>query len=176
MHCTIGAKTNISTRKDSSLAKDGFAIGADVLPTESSVEFEITLLDDGICQVDESAFTTGQSGEWKLSDDGRSIRISIDVSGYERTVTTKGTIQNVAWSDQGDVQRKSSATYEIQPGLVYCEAGIGFGSQPGVFVMAQEDGSGSGPAGILSVEKTTGVFGIRSTMMACGKFSAEMVV
>jgi len=175
----FGAKTNISTRRDSSLAKDGFAIGADVLPEEASVEVEMTLLENNCCVMEEGAFTPGNiNGEWKLSEDERSIRFSMDVSGYERTVTTMGTIQNVAWSDRDEAARRSSATYAIEPGLVYADARVGYGSKPGVFVMAQMEGNtaSGAPGGLLQVERSMGVFGVRTTMLACGKFSAEMIV
>jgi len=173
-----GSKVNISTRKDSGLAKDGFAIGADVLPDEPSVTFQITLLEEGKCRVEESAFTADTEMEWKLSEDGRTIRFSLDCTGYQRTVTTKGTIQNVYWSDRDEAGRKSSATYEIKPGVVYAEARVTFGSKPGLYVMAQDEGSTSSgaPGGLLKVEKAQGMFGVSSIMLACGKFSAEMML
>ena len=164
-----GSKVNISTR-DSELAKDGFAIGA-TLPNDPSVNVRIVLLEDGKCKVEETAFTTDTEGEWKLSDDGRLIRLSMDCSGYERTVTTKGTIQNVYWSDRDEVEKKSSATYGITPGQIYAETRVGFGEKPGVFVMGNKDG----PEGLLKVEKAQGMFGVSSKMLACGKFSANMI-
>jgi hypothetical protein len=165
-----GSKVNISNR-DSELSKDGFAIGA-ILPDEPSVKLIIVLLEDGTCQVGESAFTANTEGEWKLSDDGRVIRFSMDCSGYERTVTTKGTIQNVYWSDRDQVEKKSSATYEIPPGQIYAEIRVGFGEKPGVFVMGNKDV----PEGLLKVEKAQGMFGVSSKMLACGKFSGTMII
>jgi hypothetical protein len=173
-----GSKVNISSRRDSNLAKDSFSIGADVLPEDPSVEFEVTLLEGGKCQVEESAFTTGAMGDWILSDDGRLIRIVMDCAGYQRKVTTRGTIQNVSWSDRESAESKTSAIYEIDAGQIFAEARVGFGAKPGVFVMAQDEGSTAtnSPGGVLKVEKSQGVFGITSKMMACGKFSAEMIL
>ena len=165
----------MSTRKDSDMAKDGFAIGADALPEEPSTSCEIEFLDNGVCQISEGAFTRSFQGEWKLSDDGRMIRFSVDVKGYQKTVTTKGSIQNVYWSDREDVERRSSATYSIPSGVIYAEAGIGYGSKPGVFTMAIGD-SATAPGGLLKVEKRSGAFGVTRKMLACGKFSAEMNV
>lgn len=165
-----GSKVNISNR-DSTLVKDGFAIGADILPTEPSVTLKITLLEDGKCQVEDSAFTTDTEGLWKLSDDGRTIRFSMDCTGYQRTVTTKGTIQNVSWSDRDEAGRKSSAIYEIPKGQIYAEARVGFGDKPGVFVMGNKEV----PEGLLKIEKSQGMFGVSSKMFACGKFSANMI-
>ena len=173
-----GAKVNISSRRDSSLAKDGFAIGADRLPESPSVEFDVILLEGGKCQVEEGAFTTGTMGEWVLSDDGRMIRIAMECTGYERKVTTKGTIQNVYWSDRESAERNTSATYAIAAGQIFAEARVGFGSKPGLYVMAQDEQNTASnvPGGILKVEKAQGAFGLTSKMMACGKFSAQMIV
>ena len=172
-----GSKVNISTRKDSSMAKDGFAIGADSLPTTPSSTTLLEFQSNGICQIYESPFTKAYQGQWVLSDDCKSIRFAVDVKGYQRTVTTKGTIQNVYWSDRDDVERKSSATYFIEEGIVYAEGSIGYGSQPGVLVMALgEGGNGNVPGGLLKVEKKMGMFGLTSKMVSCGKFSSKMIV
>jgi hypothetical protein len=166
-----GSKVNISSR-DSQLVKDGFAIGADVLPTDPTLILKIQLLDGGKCKVETSSFTTGADGEWKLSDDGRMVRFSFDCTGYQRIVTTKGTIQNVYWSDRDEAQRKSSAVYEIAPGKIYGEARVSYGEKPGVYVM----GGKTYPEGLLKIEKAQGLFGISTKMVACGKFAAEMIV
>lgn len=168
-----GSKVNISTRKDSNMAKDGFAIGC-TLPPEPSTTATIQFLDNGICKVSDGSFTNSIDGEWKLSDDGKMIRFSMDVKGYQRTVTTTGTIQNVYWTDREDVERKSSATYSIDAGKVYGEASVGYGSKPGIFVLAS-GGSSADPGGILKVEQKTGMFGINTKMLACGKFCATMI-
>lgn len=174
-----GSKVNISTRKDSNMAKDGFAIGADSLPSSPSTTCTMTFQENGICYISESPFTNEfKNGEWLLSEDCKFIRFSLDVKGYQRTVTTKGTIQNVAWTDRDEAERKSSASYSIDEGIVYAEASIGYGSTPGVLVMAIGNGSGNSdvPGGLLKVEKKMGVFGLSSKLMSCGKFSARMIV
>jgi len=94
-------------------------------------------------------------------------------------VTTKGSIQNVYWSDREDATRKSSATYSIEPGMVYAEARVGYGAKPGVFIMAMNEGSANAsnePGGLLKVEKSMGVFGVTTKTLPCGKFSASMIV
>ena len=173
-----GSKVNISTRRDSNMAKEGFAIGADVLPDEPSVEVQMTLLAGGKCQVEEGAFTTSAMGEWQLSEDGRRIRFSIECTGYQRTVTTKGTIQNVYWSDREEAERKSSATYEIKPGTIFGEARVAYGAKPGLYAIGQDEGntSSDAPGGLLQVEEAQGIFGVSSKLTACGKFAAEMIV
>eukprot|EP00551_Chaetoceros_affinis_P015958 CAMPEP_0203692606 /NCGR_PEP_ID=MMETSP0091-20130426/4746_1 /ASSEMBLY_ACC=CAM_ASM_001089 /TAXON_ID=426623 /ORGANISM="Chaetoceros affinis, Strain CCMP159" /LENGTH=373 /DNA_ID=CAMNT_0050563483 /DNA_START=1 /DNA_END=1122 /DNA_ORIENTATION=- len=186
-----GSKVNISTRKDSSMAKDGFAIGADTLPKEPSTTCTVEFCDGGICLVSDGSFTvpseSKSEGEgesvtckWILSDDYRMIRFSFLCRGYQRTVTTTGTIQNVYWSDQDEVRRKSSATYSIPSGIIYAEASIGYGSTPGTLVMANAAAGAmamekSAPAGLLKVEQKMGVLGLSSKMVSCGKFSAQMV-
>lgn len=166
-----GSKVNISNR-DSQLVKDGFAIGADVLPSDPTLTLQIHLLDGGKCKVETSSFTTGADGEWKLSDDGRMVRFCIDCTGYQRIVTTKGTIQNVSWSGRDEAERKSSAVYEIAPGKIYGEARVSYGEKPGVYVM----GTKTSPEGLLKMEKAQGLFGISTKMVACGKFAAEMIL
>ena len=157
------------------MAKEGFEIGADTLPSKPSTTCSIQLLNDSRCQIADGSFTNSFEGEWILSEDQRSIRFSMNVKGYQRTITTLGTIQNVSWSDREEVSKKSSATYSIAPGLVYAEASIGYGSEPGVFVMATGNNSNE-PSGLLKVEKRMGAFGVTSKMLACGKFSANMIV
>lgn len=170
-----GSKVNISTRKDSNMAKEGFAIGADSLPSDPSTTCTIQLLDNQRCQIDDGSFTNSFEGEWILSGDQRSIRFSMIVKGFQRTITTLGTIQNVSWSDREEVSKKSSATYSIAPGLIYAEASIGYGNKPGLFVMATGDRSND-PNGLLKVEKRMGAFGVSSKMVACGKFSSNMII
>lgn len=165
-----GSRVNISQRKDSTLAQAGLAIGADSLPENPSVELKVTLLPDGIVDVEESSFTIPTTGQWILSDDGRNVRFSFQVTGFQRTVTTKGTIQNVYWTDRENAERKSSAIYSIPAGTVYAETTIDYGSQPGMYVMGNND-----IQGVLKVEKSTGMFGVTSKLLACGMFSALMI-
>ena len=89
-----GSKVNISSRdKETGLS----------LPSEPSASIEIELQGNGVCRSPKSAFTTGtKDGEWKLSDDGKALRFSLDTLGYTRTVETKGTIQKIYWSDEDE--------------------------------------------------------------------------
>jgi len=173
-----GARVNISAR-GKEMSKEGFAIGADQLPENPTVVVPIRLLKDGICFSEETPFTTGgNNGQWKLSEDCRTIRLSLDSTGYQRTITTKGTIQNIYWSERDEIKSKTSATYSIKPGWIYAEAPVGYGSQPGIFVMANTFSKSSDniiAPGILRVEERSGLFGASSKQLACGKFSAEML-
>lgn len=165
-----GSRVNISQRKQSNLAQAGLAIGADSLPENPTVELSITLLPEGLVDVEESSFTYPTQGNWLLSDDGRNIRFSLQVTGYQRTVTTKGTIQNVYWTDRDTAERKSSAIYSIPAGVIIAETSIDYGSQPGIYVMGK-----GGIQGVLKVERAMGMFGVTSKLFACGMFSAEMI-
>ena len=171
----FGSRVNISTRNEpSSLANDGFAIGTDTLPPQPSVIVTITLQEDGTCLAQPSSFTKGTTvGEWKLSPDGRMVRFSMDVVGYQRTVKTTGSIQNVYWSDREAAESTSQATYSIAPGWVYGEVSVGYGSQPGTLIMGD---MGGGVSGILRIEKKQGLLGAGTKIFPCGKFSAEMVM
>jgi len=116
------------------------------------------------------------------------VRFSIFVEGWKRTVTTRGTIQNVYWSEGEDVERSSKATYSVPEGWVYGEAGVGYGRVPGSLELApmleqrrgvgsvDDEGSGGrgSPTGILRFEKRMGILGAVSKMLPCGMFSAEM--
>eukprot|EP00559_Dactyliosolen_fragilissimus_P009968 CAMPEP_0184859622 /NCGR_PEP_ID=MMETSP0580-20130426/4612_1 /TAXON_ID=1118495 /ORGANISM="Dactyliosolen fragilissimus" /LENGTH=286 /DNA_ID=CAMNT_0027356369 /DNA_START=293 /DNA_END=1153 /DNA_ORIENTATION=+ len=175
-----GSRVNISSRNQSQMQKEGFAIGADQLPADPSVEITVNLLEDGSCATDPSSFTSGNKiGEWRLSDDCRLIRLSIDVNGFQRTVTTKGSIQNIYWSDRDSVQSKTSATYSIPPGWVYAEGPVGYGPKPGILIFADNSlnpkSSDIGPSGILKMESRTGLLGAGVKILSCGKFSGVMV-
>jgi len=154
-----GRKVNISSR-DKSLG-----IGAQV-DTEPNVIVEVTLDDDGVCRTSPSEFTSGEVGQWKLSQDKTDIRFSIDTLGFTRTVQTTGTINKIYWSKENDTVTKTSSTYSIPAGFVYADAQVGYGAGPNNFVM--KDGS-------LMFEKSSGLLGVSSKMLTCGKFVAEMV-
>lgn len=177
----FGSRVNISTRRDSSLANDGFAIGTDVLPPEPSVQVQISIESDGTCIAQPSGFTKGDiAGEWKLSPDGRIVRFSLDVIGYKRTVKTTGSIQNIYWSDREEAESTSSATYSIPQGLVYGEANVGYGAKPGVLIMGEITGGGVSATekklgGVLRIERRQGLLGASTQVLPCGKFSAEML-
>ena len=177
----FGSRVNISTRRDSSLANDGFAIGTDVLPSEPSVQVQISFETDGTCVALSSGFTKGDvAGEWKLSPDGRTVRFSLDVVGYKRTVKTTGSIQNIYWSDREDIESTSSATYSIPSGWVYGEASVGYGAKPGVLIMGELTSGVSAiekkRGGTLRIERKQGLLGASAKVLPCGKFSAEMLV
>jgi len=192
----FGARVNISTRKtsptkiefskpSSSLAEKGFSIGADILPSSPNLILPIQFLPDGRCLAFQTPFNKGEKeGRWELSEDGKIVRFSVDVLGWKRTVTTKGSIQSVYWSEGGNVERKSQATYSIPAGWVYGEAGVGYGNVPGKFDMAPLERSSAvgdndgtrGPTGMFRFERKIGILGAASKMLPCGMFSAEMVV
>ena len=58
-------------------------------------------------------------GQWKLSADGKTLRIGIPIRGYRRTVTTMGTIQRVFWSGEEPSTTQTSSTYSIPEEFVY---------------------------------------------------------
>ena len=154
-----GSKVNISSRDRST--------GLD-LPESPSTSVVVEFLDDGVCRASKSGFTSGeQDGEWKLSDDGSVLRFSLDSLGYTRTVQTKGSIQKIYWTDEDEKTIQTSSSYSIEPGWVYGDVPIVVGRQPGTFDFGT-DGNG-----ILRVEKESGLFGISSKMVVCGKFRAR---
>jgi len=152
-----GSKTNISSR-DRQLGID--------IPTEPSVSLELFLLPGGLCQVSDSLFTSGKTqGQWKISEDGKVLRFSMDVLGYSRTIQTKGSITKVFWSNQEEVNTSTSTTYNIPPGWLYGDIEIAYGVNPGTFIMKGD--------GILRVEQRLGLLGAASKMVACGKFASR---
>ena len=167
-----GASTNISTRnRDPRNA--GLPLGA-TLPEDPSAKVQVELLEDGTAKVEETDFTTGTDGQWVLSPNGRTVRISLDCTGFVRTIKTKGTIQKVYWSDgENEVTTKTSTEYSIPSGLVYAEIGVGYG-RPGELLMV--GGDGSADLGILTVERQMGLLGASSKMEICGKLSGRMML
>ena len=146
---------------------------------------------DGICSRD-------VDGQWKLSADGKTLRIGIPIRGYRRTVTTTGTIQKVFWSGEVPSTTRTSSTYSIPEGFVYGDIGVGYGDRPGTLVMADERRGGGGggstttggggggggqvggaetvvPGGLLRVEKRIGMLGASSKLLPCGKFSGRFL-
>ena len=155
-----GSKVNISSRdKVSGLS----------LPSAPSVSIQLQFLEGGICRSSESGFTSDEAqGEWKVSEDGSVLRFSINALGYTRMVQTKGSIQNVYWTDEEEKNVQTSTTYSIPPGLVYGDVRVIPGRKQGTFEIDGKEGS-------LRIEKSTGLFGIASQMVACGKFVASTV-
>jgi hypothetical protein len=151
-----GSRVNISSRdKETGLA----------LPSAPSTTLTIELCEDGACRASTSSFTSGKKdGEWKLSDDGKVLRFSIDTVGYTRRVETKGSIQKIYWTDEAEKTVQTSTTYSIPPGFVYGDVPVMVGRKIGTFDV--------GGAGVLRLEQSSGLFGIASRMVACGKFVA----
>ena len=185
-----GSKTNVSVR-DKQLG-----LGA-TLPSEPTANVRIELLDGGEVNIlgsfadndddDDSATiddasqvcNTNIAGQWKLSDDGKTIRIGIPMLGYRRTVTTTGTIQKVFWSEGEATSSKTSSTYSIPEGFIYGDIAVGYGDKPGTLEMVDEKSTGSMefvPGGMLRVEKKMGMLGAASKLLPCGKFSGKMLV
>jgi hypothetical protein len=149
-----GSKVNISSRdRDTGLN----------IPSAPSTSLTIKFLENGVCSSSESDFTSGNvDGEWKLSEDGKVMRFSLDTLGYTRTVETKGSIQNIYWTDEDEKSVQTSTSYSIPPGFVYGDVEVISGNKPGAFELGSD--------GVLRLEKSTGLFGISSKMVACGKF------
>lgn len=149
-----GSKVNISNRdRETGLS----------LPPVPSTTITVEFLENGICKACESEFTSGENdGQWKLSDDGKMLRFSIDTLGYTRTVETKGSIQNVYWTKEDEKSVQTQSSYSIPPGFVYGDVEVVAGRKPGTFDF--------GGSGVLRLEKSTGLFGVSSQLVACGKF------
>lgn len=149
-----GSKVNISSRdRDTGLA----------LPETASASLALVFLENGVCRAAQSDFTAGEvDGEWKLSDDGKVLRFSLDTLGYTRTVETKGSIQKIYWTDEDEKSIQTQSSYSIPPGFVYGDIEVTAGKNPGTFEF--------GESGVLRLEKSSGLFGVSSKLMACGKF------
>lgn len=159
-----GSRVNISNRdKTTGLS----------LPSTPSTSVTVQFLPDGVCRAEESSFTTGmKDGQWKLSDDGKVLRFSLDQVGFTRTAVTKGTIQNVAWTNEEERTTETSTTYTIPPGFVYGDVPVTPAKgRPGL-VGSSFNVAGDG---VLRVEQESGLFGISSKMVACGKFQAKRI-
>lgn len=154
-----GSRVNISSRDRTTNLN---------LPGDPSTSVTVTFLDEGVCRVSQSGFTSGErGGEWKLSDSGKVLRFSMDSLGYTRTVQTKGSIQNVYWTDEEEKSIQTSTTYSIPPGLVYGDVELSASRNPGTFEMSKD--------GVLRIEKEAGLFGISSQLKICGKFEARRI-
>ena len=181
-----GSKVNVSVR-DRQLG-----LGTS-LPKDPTARVKIELLEGGEVTILGSYEGTDDSdsvddasqvcyteiaGQWKLSDDGKTIRVSIPIRGFRRTVTTTGTIQKVFWSQGESTTSKTSSTYSIPQGFVYGDIGVGYGDRPGSLEMTDEKAAGNEivPGGLLRVEKKMGMLGASSKLLPCGKFSGKMLV
>ena len=92
-----------------------------------------------------------------MSEDGTQVRFRIQVTGYTRTIETKGTIQKIYWSNDDDQVRETTTTYSIPAGWLYGEAEV-----------KSSRGSTQWNNGVLKVEKTTGLLGASTNMIPCG--------
>ena len=183
-----GSKTNVSLR-DRQLG-----LGAS-LPRTPTARVRIMLLESGAVSIiksyaeqsdddmdiiiDDSSqiCSTDIPGQWKLSDDGKTIRIGIPIRGYRRTVTTTGTIQKVFWSQGEPSTSRTSSTYSIPEGFIYGDISVGYGDKPGTLEMIDEKAMGMEitPGGLLRVEKKMGILGVSSKLLQCGRFSGSFV-
>jgi len=149
-----GSKVNISSRDR------GTGLS---LPSTPTISIFVEFLENGVCKASPSEFTGGErDGEWKLSDDGKVLRFSMDTLGYTRTVETTGSIQNVYWTDKEEKTVRTRTSYSIPAGFVYGDVDITVGRVPGSFDF--------GSSGVLRVEQSAGLFGVTSKLVPCGKF------
>jgi hypothetical protein len=162
----FGSKTRISLRDR--------AVGQVVpdAPTLSGVQVLFQANQRCVVTVAETSYggfcKTDQPGDWKLSDGdgGRKIRFRIAVTGYTRTIQTKGTIQKIYWSsDQAEQTTRTSTIYSIPEGWLYFEAELASSKAPGKSIQWVD--------GILKVEQSKGLLGAASVMIPCGKFSVK---
>lgn len=184
-----GSKTNVSLR-DRQLG-----LGTS-LPLTPTARVRIMLLESGVVSIANSfadnvdedndnttidnpsqVCSTDIPGQWKLSEDGKTIRIGIPIRGYRRTVTTTGTIQKVFWSQGEPLTSKTSSTYSIPEGFIYGDIGVGYGDRPGTLEMIDEKAMGADitPGGLLRVEKKMGILGVSSKLLQCGRFSGSFL-
>ncbi|KAL3758466.1 hypothetical protein ACHAWU_004309 [Discostella pseudostelligera] len=184
-----GSKTNVSLR-DRQLG-----LGTS-LPLTPPARVRIMLLESGVVSIANSfadnvnedndnttidnpsqVCSTDIPGQWKLSEDGKTIRIGIPIRGYRRTVTTTGTIQKVFWSQGEPLTSKTSSTYSIPEGFIYGDIGVGYGDRPGTLEMIDEKAMGADttPGGLLRVEKKMGILGVSSKLLQCGRFSGSFL-
>ena len=189
----FGSRTNVSVR-DRRLG-----LGAS-LPGEPTGSVIVQLLGDGSVTIEDSWFgdrsdsngddddddgtTTTErqgicpnetSGQWLLSEDGRTLRVGLPIIGYKRTVTTKGTIQKIYWSSEDEKSTQTSTTYSIPEGMIYGDINVGYGTG-GVLAMMEERGEIGGtmlPGGLLRVEKRMGL--ASSKMVPCGRFHGKIM-
>lgn len=188
----FGSRTNVSVR-DRRLG-----LGAS-LPDEPTGSAIVQLLGDGSVAIEDSWFgdrgddnvnddddtiTANErqgicpnetAGQWRLSEDGRTLRVGLPIIGYQRTVTTKGTIQKIYWSSEDEKSTQTSTTYSIPEGMIYGDINVGYGTG-GVLVMMEERGEIIGtmlPGGLLRVEKRMGL--ASSKMVPCGRFHGKIM-
>jgi hypothetical protein len=169
------------------------------IPDTPTLRVELTMNANQECHVSSSEFTTDAvPGQWKLSDDGKQLRFSIQTLGYSRTVETKGSIQNIygiAW--KRDRSYETTATYgggdgsstttsrqqteASQPPVSPNPTSFVYSIPPGwiyadvqvVRVTNKNTLQMVTDTGVLRVEQPRGWIG--SAMVPCGKFTATLV-
>jgi hypothetical protein len=173
-----GSRTNISSRDRS--------VGSSIPASATITDFIVQFLADNKCEVvsdNGSGFAVKRNedndemdsfliGDWKLSDDGTQVRFRFGVNGYKRTIETKGTIQKVFWSADEVTTSRTSTVYSIPRGWLYGESklrkiSIG-GDVDGRPRIDWDDSSN-----ILKIEQTSGLMGVATKMIPCGKFKSK---
>ena len=157
-----GSRTNISSRDR--------VVGLALPETPTLTDISICFQKDNICKcLTETPFTKitddNNQGDWIVSEDKTQVRFRIPVTGYSRRVETTGTIQNVFWSKSDEKTTQTTTAYTIPAGWLYGEAKITKNAR-GQLLFSE---------GVLKVEQTTGMFGIASKMVPCGRFDANVV-
>lgn len=166
-----GSRVNISARE-----KNLGLLYVPETPTVSDICVEFYNVNDSKkckCQTSTPFTKAGEEGDWIMSDEGssngvrtRQVRFRIPVTGYMRTVETKGSIQSIYWSSEPDKQLQTSTTYSIPAGWLYGEATISIYAN-GKSVQWQD--------GVLKVEQATGFLGAGTKMVPCGKFTVKQI-
>ncbi len=157
----FGGKTNIISRdRDVGLTLPETPTVSNVKLQFSSEDNSVQVLEDdtGFCQ------TGSTTGEYKLSDDMKQIRFRIPVTGYTRTIETKGTISKVYWSKEEEKKTQTSTTYSIPEGWLYGEAELTPVS-PGRTIGWNDC--------VLKIEQSVGLLGVSSKMVPVGKFAVQ---
>jgi len=153
----FGSRVNISSRDRQ--------IGLAVPETPTVSDVRIDFLPDNKCRCSSTSDFVSKNqedGDWKISDDGKQVRFRIRVSGYTRTIQTKGTIQKIYWSSDDDETRVTSTTYSIPGGWLYGEADL----------TKNAKGEIRWSNGVLKVEQSMGLLNAGARMVPCGKFTA----
>lgn len=86
------------------------------------LQFNVTLLADGVIAVSENDFTvSGAPGKWKLDKDGTTLAFSFACEGFTRTIKTQGSILNVYG---GEGSARTSSEYMIPGGSCLVQCGV----------------------------------------------------
>lgn len=151
----FGSRVNISSRD----RKVGQTLPASPTVKGLVVEF----LRDNRCRAQSSSspfVNNNVQGDYRLSEDGRQVRFRLAVTGYTRRIETKGSIQSMYAEE--DKAESTSTTYSIPEGWLYGEADL-----------TMVRGTVQWNNGILKIEKSAGLLGAGTKMVACGAFLAK---